>query len=151
MKKYLLFLLILSTTIVVAQESGMYRDIIHQNEFKVVVEDQTLVITGWNYKILFQKTADGTYMSEYGSALQSGTDKSLTITHKNGDVEKFSLYAPITYKLPEGVKDFKMDDKTYFYISGATVEGLVGEYLYEVKVNLKSCSRQMELVIFKGT
>lgn len=133
MKKHLISLLILSSTLAVAQESGMYRDNIHQNEFNVVVGEQTTEITGWNYKITFQKSAQDKYVSEYGSVLQNGTDRSLIITHKNGDVETFSLYAPLTYTLPEGVKDFKMEDKTFFYISGAAEQGLIGEYLYEGK------------------
>lgn len=132
MKTILLSLLILSSA-VVAQESGMYRDNIHQNEFNVVVGPNTAEITGWNYKITFQKSAQDKYVSEYGSVLQNGNDRSLIITHKNGDVETFSLYAPLTYTLPERVKDFKMDGKTFFYISGAAEEGLIGEYLYEGK------------------
>jgi len=57
----------------------------------------------------------------------------LTITGTNGVVETFNMYAPLTYTLPKGVQDFKMDEKTYFYISGSGEEGLVGEYLYEGK------------------
>lgn len=133
MKKKFLSLLMLIATAAVAQEGGIYRDNIHQNEFNVVVEEQTAEITGWNYKMSFQKTAEGKYISAHGAVLTSGKDRSLLITVKNGDVQTFSLYAPLTYTLPEGVKDFKMEDKTYFYISGAKEQGLVGEYLYEGK------------------
>lgn len=133
MKKYLLSFVTLLSAAAVAQESGMYRDSINQNELNVVVGDQTTEITGWNYQDAFQKNDQGQWVSKYGSVLEKGKDGSLTITDKNGVVETFNMYAPSTYNLPEGVKDFKMDEKTYFYISGAMEQGLVGEYLYEGK------------------
>ena len=99
----------------------------------VVVGDQNAEITGWNYQMSFQKDAEGRLVSKYGSILVKGKDRSLTITGTNGVVETFNMYAPLTYTLPKGVQDFKMDEKTYFYISGSGEEGLVGEYLYEGK------------------
>jgi hypothetical protein len=133
MKIILLSFLTFYCTIVIGQESGMYRDNIHQNELNVVVSEQTAEITGWNYKVLFNKNAEGIYVSEYGSVLTSGKDRSLIVTGKNGHIEIFNLYAPITYTLPEGVKDYKIGGKTYFYISGVNEQGLIGEYLYEGK------------------
>lgn len=131
--KYLLFFFTLISATVAAQESGMYRDSVHQNEFNVVVGDTSAEITGWNYQLSFAKNAEGKFISKYGSVLEKGKDRGLTVTGTNGMVETFNLYAPLTYKLPEGVKDYKMDGNTYYYISGAKEQGLVGEYLYEGK------------------
>lgn len=94
----------LTSVIAIAQESGMYRNNANQNELNVVVGDRAVEITGWNFTISFPKNTDGKYVSEYGSVLEGAKDRSITITGKTGMVEAFSLYAPLTYKLPEGVR-----------------------------------------------
>src|SRR5690606_11295061 len=133
MKKHLLSSLVFISTLTLAQESGRYRNSITQNEVNVVVGEQAAEVTGWDFQISFPKNTEGQYVSKYGAVLEKGKDRSLTITGQNCIAETFNLYAPLTYTLPDGVKEYKLDEKTYFYRSGVREEGLVGEYLYEGK------------------
>src|SRR5690606_22268694 len=107
MKKHLLSSLVFISTLTLAQESGRYRNSITQNELNVVVSDQAVEVTGWDFQIPFPKNAEGQYVSKYGAVLEKGKDRSVTITNQNGTVETFNLYAPLTYSLPDGVKEYK--------------------------------------------
>lgn len=58
--------------------------------------------------------------------LEIGEDRSLIVISSNDFVENLSLYVPLTYTLPEGIREFEVNGNAYFYMNGVNEKGLVG-------------------------
>lgn len=124
-----------------AQESGHYVKASDDFDYDFIVEDGLVTMTGWKYKNTFHKNSEGKYVSEKGSVLEAGKDRSIVITW-DSKVETYNLYAPLEYTLPEGIKEHIVDGRVFFYTTDRSEPHVIGEYIYEEKGNFNALLRE---------
>lgn len=122
---------LLCTTAAIAQQSGRYTRNTDHVEFELAVQGQSATLTGWRFELTFQKNAEGIYVADGGKVRLENGDDSFIMKGDGMNDTPFSLYAPLSYTLPDGIKEHVVDGKVYFYAPVTSEPHIIGEYLYE--------------------